>query len=57
MLAMVIAIAILSERNVRKQKYEKLEKYQDPKEELEMMWKIKAKLVPVIIGALGIVTQ
>ena len=35
---------------------ENLEKYQGLKEELERTWKVKAKLVPVVIGALGAVT-
>ena len=33
--AMVIAIAVLSDINIRKKKYEKLDKYQGLKEELE----------------------
>ena len=32
-----------------------MEKYQGLKEELERMWKMKVKVVPVVIGALGVV--
>ena len=35
---------------------EKLEKYQGLIEELERTWKVKVKVVPVVIGALGAVT-
>lgn len=37
------------EWNIRKKEYEKIEKYAG-KEELQKMWKIKAKVIPVIIG-------
>ena len=53
--AVVIDVVVPSDSNIRK-KYEKLEKYQGLKEELERMWKVKAKVVPVVEGALGAVT-
>ena len=40
----------------RKMEYEKLEKYQRLKEELERRWKVKAKVVPMVTGALVAVT-
>ena len=36
--------------------YENLENYQGLKEELERTWKVKAKVVAVVIEALGAVT-
>lgn len=42
--------------NIKKKKFEKLEKYQGLKEDLVRMWKVKAKVVPVVIGAFGAVT-
>lgn len=51
---MVIDIAIPNMRNIRKE-YEKLEKYQGLKKELEKMWKLKIKVGPVRIETLGIV--
>ena len=53
--AVVIDIAVPSDSNIKKE-YEKLEKYQGLKEEVERMWKVKAKVVPVVIGALEAVT-
>ncbi|KAK7879105.1 hypothetical protein WMY93_034112 [Mugilogobius chulae] len=40
----------------RRKEHEKLEKYQGLREELEKAWKVKATVVPVVIGALGAVT-
>ena len=54
--AIVINIAVLSDSNIKKKEYEKLEKYQRLKEELERTWKVKAKVVPMVIGALVAVT-
>ena len=54
--AVVIDIAVPSDSNIKKKEYEKLEKYQGLKEELERTWKVKVKVVPVVIGALGAVT-
>lgn len=47
---------MLSDSNVRKKEYDKLEKHQGLKEKLEKLWKEKAKIISVIIGALGVVT-
>jgi len=32
---------------------EKIEKYQDLRLEIQRMWNIKARVVPIVIGALG----
>ena len=53
---MEIDIAVPSDSNMKKKKYEKLVKYQGLKEVLKRMWKVMAKVVPVVIGALGAVT-
>ena len=52
----VVIDAVPSDSNIKKKEYEKLEKYQGLKEELERTWKVKVKVVPVVIGALGAVT-
>ncbi|KAF7665893.1 hypothetical protein LDENG_00129980 [Lucifuga dentata] len=54
--AIVIDVAVPADSNIRKKEHEKIEKYQGPKEELEWTWKVKSKVVPVVIGALGAVT-
>ena len=52
----MIDIVVPSDSNIKKKEYEKLEKNQGLKKELERMWKVKAKVVPVVIGSLGTVT-
>ena len=47
--AVVTGIAVPSDSNIKKKEYEKLEKYQGLKEEPERMWKVKAKVVPVVM--------
>ena len=54
--AVVVDIAVPSDFNIRKKEHEKLEKYQGLREELEKAWKVKASVVPVVVGALGAVT-
>ena len=54
--AVVIDVAIPADANIRKKEHEKVEKYQGLKEQLEQMWKVKASVVPVVVGALGAVT-
>lgn len=51
--AVMAAIAIPSNRNIRNKEHYKGEKYQGLKEELERARKVKASLVPVVIRALG----
>lgn len=41
---------------IRKKEHKKLGKCQGLREELEKMWKVKAIVVPVITGPLGVVT-
>lgn len=44
-----------SDSNIRKN-YKKLKNYQDWKEELEIIWKVKANVVPVVIKGFQTVT-
>lgn len=53
--AVVIDVAVSSDSNIRKE-YEELQKYQDLKEELKGIWKVKVKVLPVVVGAFGAVT-
>lgn len=47
-----------SDSSIRKKEDEKMMKYQDLKDELKRVWKVKAKvLVPVVIGAHGALTH
>jgi hypothetical protein len=52
----LIDIAILADRNVIEKEAEKILKYKDLKIEIQRMWNVKAKVIPVIIGATGTIS-
>jgi len=49
----LIDVAIPGDRNVIKKETEKILKYQDLMIEIQRMWNVKAKMIPVIILATG----
>ena len=48
---MLIDVAISGEGNVIKKEAEKILKYKDPTIDIQRMWKVKTRVIPVIIGA------
>jgi hypothetical protein len=48
---MLIDVAISGDRNVIKKEAEKTLKYKDLTIEIQRMWNVKTKIIPVIIGA------
>ena len=53
----LIDVAISGDRNVIKIEAEKILKYKDLTIEIQRMWNVKAKLIPVIIGATGTISK
>ena len=53
---MLIDVAITKDRNVIKNEAEKILKYKDLTIEIQRMWNVKTKMIPVIIGATGTVS-
>jgi len=51
---MLIDVAISGDRNVIKKEAEKILKYKDLTTEIRRMWNVKTKVIPVIIGRLGL---
>ena len=51
---MLIDVAISGDRNVIKKETKKILKYKDLTIEIEHMWNVKTKVIPVIIGQLGL---
>jgi hypothetical protein len=49
--------AIPGDRNVIKRKVEKILKYKDLRTETQRMWNVKARLIPVIKGANGTISE
>ena len=54
---MLIDIAISGDRNVIKKEAEKILKYKDLTIEIQRMWNVKTKAIPVIIGATGTISK
>jgi len=54
---MLIDVAISGDRNVIKKEAEKILKYKDLKTEIQRMWNVKTKVIPVIIEATGTISK
>ena len=54
---MLIDVAISGDINVIKKEAEKILKYKDITIEIQRMWNVKAKVIPVIIGAIGTISK
>jgi len=54
---MLIDAAISGARNVIKKEAEKILIYEDLTIEIERMWNVKTKVIPVIIGATGTISK
>jgi hypothetical protein len=54
---MLIDVAISGGRNVFKKEAEKILKYTDLTVEIQRMWNVKTKVIPVIIGATGTISK
>jgi hypothetical protein len=53
----LIDVAIPADRNVIKKKAEKILKYKDLTIEIQRMWNVKPRVIPVIIGATGTISK
>jgi hypothetical protein len=54
---MLIDVAISGDRNVIKKEAERILKYKDLTIEIQRMWKVKTRVIPVIIGATGVISK
>jgi hypothetical protein len=54
---MLIDVAISGDRNVIKKETEKILKYKDLTIEIQPMWNVKTKAIPVIIDATGTISK
>jgi len=53
----IIDVAISGDRNAIKKEAEKILKYKDIKIEIQRMWNVKTKVIPIIIGATGTISK
>jgi len=54
---MLIDVIISGDRNVTKKEAKKILKYKDLTIEIQRMWNVKTKVMPVIIGATGTISK
>ena len=54
---MLIDVEISGDRNVIKKEVEKILKYKELTIEIQRMWNVKTKVIPVIIGATGTISK
>jgi len=54
---MLIDVAISGDRNVIKKEAEKILKYKDLTIEIQRMWNVTTKVIPIIIGATGTISK
>jgi len=54
---MLIDVAISGDRNVIKKEAEKILKYENLTIEIQRIWNVKTKVIPVIIGATGTISK
>jgi len=54
---MLIDVAISGDRNVIKKEAHKILKYKDLTIEIQSMWNVKTKVIPVTIGATGTISK
>jgi hypothetical protein len=54
---MLIDVSISGGRNVMKKEVEKITKYKDCTIEIERVWNLKPKVIPVIMGAPGAISK
>ena len=54
---MLMDAAISGDRNVIKKEAEKILKYKDLTIEIQCMWNVKTKVIPVIIGVTGTISK
>ena len=45
------------DENIQNKKLKKIDKYQSLKIELEQLWKVKIMVIPIVVGALGAITD
>ena len=48
-------VAAPSNQNISLKEFQKLSKYKDLEIEVTKMWKLKTKVIPVVIGVLGMI--
>ncbi|KAI5731215.1 hypothetical protein M8J77_006429 [Diaphorina citri] len=56
-MCLIIDVAIPADMNIERKEAEKILKYKDLGIEIERMWNTTVKIIPIVIGALGVVPK
>ena len=56
-LVWIVDVAIPGDTRIEEKEFEKISKYKDLQIEIERLWRKKAKVVPIVIGALGAILK
>jgi len=54
---MLIDVSVSADKNVIKKEAEKILKYKDLTIEVQRIWNVKTKVIPVLIGAIGTISK
>ena len=53
----IIDIAVPGDQNIKVKKLENITKYQELRLQVQKLWDVKATVIPIVAGALGIVSE
>ena len=52
-----IDFAVLEDSRIEEKEKEKMKKYQDLRKELQMIWNVRVKIIPLVVGSLGAIPK
>lgn len=53
----IINFAVPGDSRIKTKEKEKIETYQDLRRELEKIWNVRVKIIPLVLGALGAIPK
>ena len=53
----IIDFAVLGDSRIEEKEKDKIEKYQDLGRELQKIWNVKVKIIPLVVGSLGAIPK
>ena len=53
----IIDFAVPGDIRIEEKEKEKIEKYQDPRRELQKIWNVRGKIIPLVVGSLGAIPK
>ena len=53
----IIDFAVPGDRSIEEKEQEKIEKYQDLRRELQKIWNVRVKIIPLVVGSLGAIRK